>query len=41
MKEITCGNLEEFITVCAGLTREGLTFEASAITLKIKLLGGF
>jgi hypothetical protein len=41
MYEITCYTLEELVTVCAQLTKEGLCFTADTNTLKIKLTGGY
>ena len=41
MMTIRCETMEQFITVCAGLVRESVTFVASADTLVIKLTGGY
>ena len=38
---IQCYNMKQFIEVCAGLAREGLTFDADAEDMKITLTGGY
>lgn len=38
---VHCTNLQEFITVCAGFVREGVTFRADSGTLTIALTGGY
>lgn len=38
---IECIDLDEFIACIAGLVKKGLTFEANAYKLVIKLTGGY
>jgi len=41
MMTIQCRDLSVFLDVCAGLVERGLTFEADADRMTIKLTGGF
>ena len=38
---IQCGCVDQLVTVCAGLVREGIMFEANAATLTVTLTGGY
>jgi len=38
---IRCGSIEELAQVVAVLVREGVTFKACTISLKIRLTGGY
>ena len=38
---IVCDDLDDFMNVIEGLVKRGLTFQANASKLKIKLLGGY
>lgn len=38
---VKCETLEQFIEVCAGFVREGVTFTADAGKLTIELTGGY
>ena len=40
-QKINCGDMQQFTDVIAGLVQNGLTFEACAITLTIRLTGGY
>ena len=40
MMTIQCETLGEFIKVCAGLAKEGVTFDAYTDGLKVTLTGG-
>lgn len=39
MRTIRCENLETLIIICAGLTREGVAFEARTESLTIEITG--
>lgn len=39
--KILVDDTEEFVTVCAGLVREGICFEASLRTMTITCTGGY
>ena len=41
MSIIACETLSQFVTVCAELVREGITFTADATTLTIQMTGGY
>lgn len=41
MSYIECTTMAQFITVCAGLVREGVIYNAYAATLTIELTGGY
>lgn len=38
---IKCETIGELVAVCAGLVREGVTFQASTIDNSITLTGGY
>lgn len=38
---ITCQDLNQFLNIISGLTMRGLTFEADAGALTVKLTGGY
>lgn len=38
---IRCQDLDDFIKVCAGFVREGVSFRADTGNLTIELTGGF
>lgn len=40
-QKIVCGDTQTFTDVIAGLVQNGLTFEACATTLTIRLTGGY
>lgn len=40
-QKITCVDMQEFVDVIAGLVEHGLTFNACATSLIIRLTGGY
>ena len=38
---IQCATIAELVAVCAGLVREGVTFEARTSSMSVDLTGGF
>ena len=40
-QKIVCGDVQTFTDVIAGLVMHGLTFDACATTLTIRLTGGY
>lgn len=38
---IKCGDIAELVIVCAALVREGITFKACTVRLRVRLTGGY
>jgi hypothetical protein len=41
MMKINVNSMDELVEVCAGLVRQGITFEADSVTMVITCTGGY